>query len=1160
MKNRVISIFIAVQLVLCSLTGAVSVVYASGSEITISSTDDFLKLAKKCTLDSFSDGKTVTLTCDIDFSDGEFTPIPTFGGSFIGNGHTISGVSFEKSGSYQGVFRYIRQGGSVSDLTVKGKLTPSGSKSFVGGIVGENSGTVEACTFSGTVKGENVVGGIAGNNTDYGKIIGCSSSGSVTGENSTGGIAGKNSGFIQNCTANAAVNTVYEEKKSSVSDVDADTGAIIENLKNKENEEESVLGHSDTGGIAGYSSGIIQGCTNNGAVGYTHIGYNVGGIVGRQSGFVLGSENHGFIQGRKDVGGIVGQAEPYVLLNPSEKGLKNLRNELNRLSGMVNKLITDADNLGDDIEKHFDEISKYADTASNNAEAMTNRGTDFIDDNLDEINAQAAIISNTLDKLVPVFTSLEDGCDDLSDSVDKIADALKEIEIYAPDLDKDIDGIVSSLTAISRSARNLRIAVTRLGKAKKNLSDAIKTSDDEAVANAAGELAEAVKAIENANSSIKSSVEKIEKVLSSKPESFEALGIGAKEIAAELAKASDNIGSITASINKISSSLSALASSTQIDFEKLKLAANDIDSAVGYTGDAALYLANGLSSLSRSINSASEKLTGYTDDITENLNSAKESLTDGIDLLSYAIDDIKTSIGDMRDIISDLSNEETAEFVKLGDDFRDESESFFSSLSGISDELKKLRDDASSHNISGDISSVNNQFNLVMNLLIDEVEDLNSGVRSLDDIFIDVSDEEIESAKQGKIEDCQNFGEVSADRNTGGIAGTMAIEYTKDPEDDIEKPDALNFTYRSRAILQGCVNDGKIVGKKDCTGGIVGSAEVGTVYRCENYGSAESTNGSYVGGIAGKSASAIRKSYAKGHFSGKRYIGGIAGSSGTVTGCCAIASIDGDENLGSICGGFDDKSNIYGNFFVDGGLGGIDGISYRNRAEPIEFEKLASIGGIPKRFISFTVSFVADGKTVETQSVAYGDPLKKIKYPPVPEKSGHFGNWVAPDGENVTEDIEIICEYEANITLLPSEEKNANGKLALALCEGEFTDKAVLHISSSEQSPPVKTGSTVVYDISLSNTDISESDSVTVRILNENKARTSAWVLKNGSWEKTKSTSRGKYTVIKMTGNKGTVCIKYEEKTTSALLVVILSLAAFGAIFAVLRLKKKKKR
>lgn len=245
---------------------------------------------------------------------------------------------------------------------------------------------------------------------------------------------------------------------------------------------------------------------------------------------------------------------------------------------------------------------------------------------------------------------------------------------------------------------------------------------------------------------------------------------------------------------------------------------------------------------------------------------------------------------------------------------------------------------------------------------------------------------------------------------------------------------------------------------------------------------------------------------------------------------------------------------------MDGGLGGIDGISYRNRAEPIEFEKLASIGGIPKRFISFTVSFVADGKTVETQSVAYGDPLKKIKYPPVPEKSGHFGNWVAPDGENVTEDIEIICEYKANITLLPSEEKNANGKLALALCEGEFTDKAVLHISSSEQSPPVKTGSTVVYDISLSNTDISESDSVTVRILNENKARTSAWVLKNGSWEKTKSTSRGKYTVIKMTGNKGTVCIKYEEKTTSALLVVILSLAAFGAIFAVLRLKKKKKR
>ena len=75
---------------------------------------------------------------------------------------------------------------------------------------------------------------------------------------------------------------------------------------------------------------------------------------------------------------------------------------------------------------------------------------------------------------------------------------------------------------------------------------------------------------------------------------------------------------------------------------------------------------------------------------------------------------------------------------------------------------------------------------------------------------------------------CQNFAGVEADRNTGGIAGAMAIEYAKDPEDDIEKPNTLNFTYRTKAILQGCINDGNVIGKKDCVGGIVGLSELGT--------------------------------------------------------------------------------------------------------------------------------------------------------------------------------------------------------------------------------------------------------------------------------------------------------------------------------------------
>ena len=161
-----------------------------------------------------------------------------------------------------------------------------------------------------------MIGGIAGNNTSSGQIISCTSSASITGKNSTGGIAGKNDGLLLDCVNHGEVNTVYEEEKNSISDLDTDIGSVVENYETgkEENEEESILGHTDTGGIVGYTSGVVQGCTNSGAVGYPHIGYNVGGIAGRQSGYLLGCENKGFIQGRKDVGGIVGQMEPFLLL------------------------------------------------------------------------------------------------------------------------------------------------------------------------------------------------------------------------------------------------------------------------------------------------------------------------------------------------------------------------------------------------------------------------------------------------------------------------------------------------------------------------------------------------------------------------------------------------------------------------------------------------------------------------------------------------------------------------------------------------------------------------------------------------------------------------------------------------------------------------------
>lgn len=1160
MNKKTIAVLLAAGTIFNCFSGIIA--FAKDNAIEIRNAEDFKALAKRCTLDSASEKMTVKLMRDIDFSDGEFAPIPIFNGVFNGNGYTLSGISCKDKGSYKGVFRYVGQSGIVSDLNVEGDFVPNGSKSFVGGIAGENSGLIERCSFDGKVDGENVIGGIAGSNTDGGKILSCTATGSVTGENSTGGIVGKNSGYIQNCVNSSAVNTIYKEKKSSISDMDTDGGSIVENYKKseEENKEESVLGHTDTGGIAGFTSGTIKGCVNNAEVGYKHIGYNVGGIAGRQSGYILGCENYGLVRGRKDVGGIVGQAEPYVLLDASEGMLGDLKSELDRLNTLVNKFITDADELGDDAKKYSDEISDNSKSARAHARDLLDRISSFTDDNVSEINAEAAILSNNLDKLSPAVEDLETGFGDLKNALDKLSVAFDDIKLYAPELGDEIDDVNSALEKLSSAEEYLMGAVAKFNRAKNDLDEAVEFKNTEKVKLALEKISDSIKSLITAKKKIRAALGEIEDVLTSNPEDFESVGVNAKKILENLKIVKENNEIAIKSLERINDGIGTIVLNTEIDFSEFKSAASRIDMAIGYL-TAAIHDANeGLSELGYAARDIYDVLKPYADDTSEDFNSAKDNLSEAFKLLSYAAEDIEKSVGKIKDIISEQANEAPPEFVKLGDDFKNSSELLFDSVSGISNGLEGLKDTFSAQKgkISGDLTAVANCFNSVMHIMADEIDGLDD--INVSDIFVDVSDEATESVKQGKTEDCRNFGAVEADRNAGGIAGAVAKEYAKDPEDDIEKPNALNFTYRSKAVIQSCVNDGKITGKKDCTGGIAGFEEIGTIYKCENYGDVEAPAGNYVGGIAGKSEASIRKSLSKSKISGKRYVGGAVGKCERLTACRVIANVCGEENVGAICGDTQNKENVYRNFFVDNGLGGIDGISYKEKAEPIDYEALKNTAGIPERFISFSASFSADGRIIETDEIIYGDDTAKIKYPEIPEKKGYFGTWIKPEEETVTENIVIECEYKPYVTLLASEEKNETGKLALALCEGEFTDKARLYCTDSSENYSVRDAENAkVYDISLKNTDIEDGDPVTLRILNENKDKITVRILSDdGERQKTKVSSRGKYVVFTANGPECTIYVKYEKKGFN--IVLPLALAAALSSVAVLAVRYRRKK
>lgn len=339
--------------------------------IFIKDIDDLLDLSRNCSLDTWSMGKLVVLQADISLNEADFLPIPSFGGIFDGNGHTISGLHITENVTPSGLFGQVQVTGVIKDLTVSGTIMPGGDARFVGGIVGENYGTVTNCTFTGSVMGSDNVGAIAGINTLTGKIALCQTSGTVIGSNMTGGIAGCNLGVIGSCTNKAYINTVSIDPTINPEDISLDFLTDFSKLTSLD----TAMAAMDTGGIAGYSSGIVESCINKATIGYPHIGYNVGGIAGRNCGYLHSCENTADIFGRKDVGGIAGQMEPYIAQNLTESTLAKLERQLGELDVLLDAAMEHADGASNAITNRLNGIAGSMGAAGNAAKDIRTTGT-----------------------------------------------------------------------------------------------------------------------------------------------------------------------------------------------------------------------------------------------------------------------------------------------------------------------------------------------------------------------------------------------------------------------------------------------------------------------------------------------------------------------------------------------------------------------------------------------------------------------------------------------------------------------------------------------------------------------------------------------------------------------------------------------------------------
>ena len=382
---------------------------AAGNTIHISSEAELRDLAASCALDTWSRDKNVVLDSDLTLADPSFLPIPTFGGSFDGQGHTIHNVSITDSLSPAGLFGVVQAGGSIRSLHVVGTVTPSGDGRSVGGIAGENNGAIEKCSFTGTVSGQVYVGGIAGHTGASGSILACETRGAVIGDSMTGGITGYNEGLLADCTNSACINVESTDPRLDLEDLDLTLTPDLSKL----GQANAGASAADTGGIAGYSVGTLSDCVNHGAVGYQHIGYNTGGVVGRSCGQLLRCRNDGSIAGRKDVGGVVGQIEPYIQVDASPTYLSELNRQLYELKSLTDQAANDAQDGAGGVSDRLNDMNDYLKDALSDPQdplaAITGFGSrlkdlnnsasgsvDTVADDLRDINSKFNEVSNTV--------------------------------------------------------------------------------------------------------------------------------------------------------------------------------------------------------------------------------------------------------------------------------------------------------------------------------------------------------------------------------------------------------------------------------------------------------------------------------------------------------------------------------------------------------------------------------------------------------------------------------------------------------------------------------------------------------------------------------------------------------------------------------------------
>ena len=763
--------FLTALALLCTLALPAA---AAADTVTISSVQDFVQFSKQCTRDTWSRGITVELTADLDLSDQAITPVPIFQGTFHGNGHTISGLSLETKGSKVGLFRTLSDCAVVEDLTVEGTLCPQGSANQVGLLAGENYGTVRRCTVRGSVTGQEDIGGLVGFNGESGSLISCSSAADVTGVYNVGGIAGENLGTVERCSNTGNLNV----------EADQDTPTNV-------------------GGIAGLSRGTIRGCSNTGPVGYQHVGYNMGGIAGLQSGEISECTNTGPIQGRKDVGGIAGQFEPYTSLtygpSPSQQladSMSALFDQLDRFATQVNDMVSRGTEDAQVIHDALSAIQERAHSAGSEGH------TDFRDMS-DALYQHITTISDRLDSLQSHTDRFRDDAGDaLQKALDQSDTLLDELEQLAKEADS---GVKQSIEALEDTVKKIQALFEEIHTHRQAIIQELAALqayvDEVARLIAAGDYEQALQ-VPFPSLALGDHISAIADALKECP-----------RLAAQLAEQWKKIYQNT------SSDLEQTGSAIDKAQSKLYSALTDLKDAFAHLSDAAQ---NDLDAVNRESDQIRDLLKDYTDTLGDKAQSAVDDINQEFTVIQDRVDGITQSVEADNDALYATSQAILDQMDLVRQAILSLSEEPELTVTDLTDEVDAGPGLIQNCTASGTVSGDSNTGGIV-GTVSPELGDDPEATFDLGDVEL-MSD--VYATLRAVIRACRFDGTVTAKNEcAGGVAGRC----------------------EAGAILD-CAARGNVETEGDYCGGIAGRTR-GKVERCAAL--VDLTAQSWLGGVAG---------------------------------------------------------------------------------------------------------------------------------------------------------------------------------------------------------------------------------------------------------------------------------------------------------------------